>query len=155
MQSAWSKSALMRAVVQRVSQGRVVVDGQVVGEIGKGLVVLLGIKQGDSLRDVEYLAEKILQLRIFEDAQGKMNLSSLETNGALLVVSQFTLYGDCTRGRRPSYQEAAPPQEAEPLYECFRKKVQGSGLVVASGVFGAKMTVEICNDGPVTLILDS
>lgn len=145
----------MRAVVQRVKKGRVLVNGEVKGEIGPGLVVLVGVERGDGEGDVSYLAGKIANLRIFEDRQGKMNLSVLETGGEVLVVSQFTLFGDCRHGRRPSFSAAAPPDEAEILYERLVEELKNLGLVVATGVFQAYMMVEIYNDGPVTFLLDS
>ncbi|MDZ7372882.1 MAG: D-aminoacyl-tRNA deacylase [candidate division KSB1 bacterium] len=145
----------MRAVVQRVSQASVRVDGQVVAQIGKGLVVLAGIRVGDSRGDADYLADKILNLRIFEDQAGKLNLSALDVGAELLVVSQFTLYGDARRGRRPSFTEAAPPEQAKPLFDYFLDRLRLSPLRVEEGVFGAIMEVEIHNQGPVTIILDS
>ena len=145
----------MRAVVQRVSSARVTVEGSVVGEIGKGLVVLLGITHGDSAEKADWLAEKLVGLRIFEDDAAKMNHSLDEVGGAMLVVSQFTLYGDCRKGRRPSFIEAAAPEKAVPLYEAFIRAVQSLGVIVATGRFGAMMRVELVNDGPVTLIVDS
>ena len=145
----------MRAVLQRVTRATVKVEDEVVGEIGGGLVVLLGIAQDDTEQDVKYLAEKIARLRIFEDAEGKMNLSVMETGGALLVVSQFTLYGDVRRGRRPSWIEAATPEVAEPLYESFVKEARQYVERVATGSFRRMMQVELVNDGPVTILLDS
>lgn len=145
----------MRAVVQRVTRGRVTVDGDVVGEIGRGLVVLVGVGQADTAGDAAYLAEKIVNLRIFEDDAGKMNLSLIDVGGELLAVSQFTLYGDCRKGRRPSFSDAAPPAMAEDLYGEFVRAVRGAGVGVATGQFQAMMSVEIVNDGPVTLLLDS
>ena len=145
----------MRAVVQRVSRAAVRVDSNTVGEIGKGLVVLLGIRSGDTREAADYLAERVANLRIFPDADDKMNLSVKDIQGAVLAVSQFTLYGDVRRGRRPSFIEAAPPAEAEPLYEHFLATLRGHGLRVASGVFRAMMEVELVNDGPVTILLDS
>ena len=145
----------MRAVLQRVSEARVRVNGKIVGEIGRGLLVLLGVGQGDSEADVRFLAEKTAGLRIFEDAQGKMNLSVEETGGAVLVVSQFTLYGDCRQGRRPGFSAAAPPELADALYRQFVDGLQKRGLPVATGIFQAEMAVELVNDGPVTLLLDS
>ena len=145
----------MRAVVQRVSRAAVRVDSNTVGEIGKGLVVLLGIRSGDTREAADYLAERVANLRIFPDADDKMNLSVQDIQGAVLAVSQFTLYGDVRRGRRPSFIEAAPPAEAEPLYEHFLAALRGHGLRVASGVFRAMMEVELVNDGPVTILLDS
>jgi len=145
----------MRAVVQRVSRAKVTVDGKVTGEIFAGLVVLLGVSKRDLEPDADYLLDKILNLRIFEDEQGKMNLSLLETGGELLVVSQFTLYGDATRGRRPSFIEAAPPEAANALYEFFVEKAREKVVKVGTGQFQAMMDVELVNAGPVTIILDS
>ncbi len=145
----------MRAVLQRVTRATVKVEDEVVGEIGGGLVVLLGIAQDDTERDVKYLIEKIVHLRIFDDAEGKMNLSLLETTGALLVVSQFTLYGDVRRGRRPSWIEAAGPDVAEPLYESFVMEARRHIERIATGSFRRMMQIELVNDGPVTILLDS
>lgn len=145
----------MRAVVQRVKKSSVTVDGSIAGEIGKGLTVLLGVGQEDSDRDIDYLADKIINLRIFEDNNGKMNLSLLEVGGELLVVSQFTLYGDCRKGRRPGYDRAARPEAAKALYEGFVEKCRGFGVKVKTGIFQAEMLVDISNDGPVTLLLNS
>jgi D-tyrosyl-tRNA(Tyr) deacylase len=145
----------VRAVVQRVREAAVSVDGAVVGRIGRGLLVLLGVGVGDAERDAELLAEKVLHLRVFPDDAGQMNRSLIETGGGLLVVSQFTLYGDARRGRRPSYVDAAPPEEASRLYEHFVACVRPTGLPVATGVFRAMMDVALVNDGPVTLLLDS
>ncbi|MDK2835587.1 MAG: D-aminoacyl-tRNA deacylase [Thermosediminibacterales bacterium] len=145
----------MRAVVQRVSKGRVLVNTETVGEIQKGLVVLLGVNKNDQQSDAEYLVDKIINLRIFEDSNGKMNLSLLDVKGELLVVSQFTLYGDCRKGRRPSFIEAADPEKAEELYSYFIKKSLQYGLRVETGRFQEEMLLEIFNDGPVTLLLDS
>lgn len=145
----------MRAVVQRVVLGRVLVRDQQVGKIESGLVVLLGVKQGDTESDADYLADKICNLRIFEDSQGKMNLSLLEAGGAILLVSQFTLYGDARKGRRPSFSTAAVPEEALPLLETFVRKIRDRGVQVETGVFGENMMVEIHNDGPCTILLDS
>lgn len=145
----------MRAVVQRVKEASVRVDGQVVGCAGQGLLVLLGVGQGDVEMDAGYLADKVVNLRVFPDAAGQMNRSLLDVRGDLLVVSQFTLYGDCRRGRRPGYSDAAPPQEAERLYACFVDRVRASGLRVEQGVFRAMMDVSLVNEGPVTLLLDS
>jgi len=145
----------MRAVVQRVSEARVSVEGQVVGEINKGLVVLLGVGQDDDEKDIRYLADKIINLRIFEDEDGKMNISLLDVGGDLLIVSQFTLYGDCRKGKRPSYDKAARPDAAESVYNRFVEYCRGFGIKVETGVFQAMMMVEIHNDGPVTLLLDS
>jgi len=145
----------MRAVVQRVSQGSVTVQGQVVGQIQQGFVVLLGVGQEDGETDAKYMAEKIINLRVFEDAAGKMNLSLRDVHGSILVISQFTLYGDCRQGRRPSFTEAAPPGKARELYELFVEEIVRQGIPVATGVFQEHMTVSIENDGPVTLLLDS
>lgn len=145
----------LRAVVQRVSRGSVSVGGEVLGSIGPGFVVLLGVKTGDTEEDARYLAEKIANLRVFEDEEGKMNRSILEAGGEVLAVSQFTLYGDCRKGRRPSFTGAAPPSEAEALYERFVAFLRETGLRVATGQFQAMMSVEIINDGPVTMLLDS
>lgn len=145
----------MRAIVQRVVKGKVTVDERTVGEIGKGLVVLLGIGQEDGEKDIEYLADKIMNLRIFEDESGKMNVSLLDIQGELLLVSQFTLYGDCRKGKRPSYDKAARPEAARELYESFVRYCKGYGTKVETGEFQAMMQVKIYNDGPVTLLLDS
>lgn len=145
----------MRAVVQRVSRARVVVDGQVTGEIGAGLVVLLGVGRGDTSASAAYLAEKVAGLRIFDDDQGKMNRSLLEMGGAALVVSQFTLYGDVRRGRRPGFDQAAAPAQANQLYEEFVRELGAKGVRVETGVFQARMSVELANEGPVTILLDS
>lgn len=145
----------MRAVVQRVSRCRVTVDGSTVGEIGPGLLVLLGIAKGDAEQAADYLAEKIIGLRIFEDAEGKMNLSVQDAGGAVLVVSQFTLHGDVRRGKRPSFDAAARPEEAKRLYDYFVAKVRAAGLQCETGQFQAMMEVELVNSGPVTILLDS
>jgi D-aminoacyl-tRNA deacylase len=145
----------MRACIQRVSEARVSVDGQITGQIGRGLVVLLGVGQGDGDAEVAWLAEKIVGLRIFEDDAGKMNRSLEEAGGAMLVVSQFTLYGDCRKGRRPSCTSAAPPELAERLYESFVASVRSSGIEVATGRFREHMLVSLVNDGPVTLWIDT
>lgn len=146
----------MRAVVQRVTQGSVTVDGEVLGRIGQGFVVLLGIKESDTDAEAQWLAQKIANLRIFEDQEGKFNRSLLDIEGAALVVSQFTLYGDARRGRRPSFSEAAPPEVAAPLVERFAEFLRLQGVKkVEKGRFQAKMLVEIHNDGPVTIILDT
>lgn len=145
----------MRAVIQRVSQASVTVSGEVVGAIERGLLVLLGVAQGDTADDVHALADKVVELRIFEDDGGKMNLSLTEVQGSLLVVSQFTLLGDCRKGRRPSFIAAAPPELAEQLYQTFVAAVGVKGIPVATGRFRAQMNVALVNDGPVTLILDS
>jgi D-aminoacyl-tRNA deacylase len=145
----------MRAVVQRVSRAKVSVSGETTGEIGLGLLVLLGVGAGDTRREADYLAEKTIGLRIFEDAGGKMNLSVAEVGGALLVVSQFTLYGDARRGKRPSFDAAAPPEQARELYEYFVEKVRAAGLRCETGRFQETMQVELVNEGPVTILLDS
>jgi D-tyrosyl-tRNA(Tyr) deacylase len=145
----------MRAVVQRVSRARVRVNGQTTGEIGTGLLILLGVGQGDTAREADYLLDKIINLRIFEDAGGKMNLSLLETGGQLMVISQFTLYADCRKGRRPSFTDAAPPGEAQRLYDDFVTAARIRGLHVATGIFQALMEVELVNSGPVTILLDT
>jgi D-tyrosyl-tRNA(Tyr) deacylase len=145
----------MRAVVQRVTRASVSVAGGVVGRIGSGLVVLLGVAVGDAEKDAETLAERIVNLRIFPDDAGQMNRSVLDTRGGLLVVSQFTLLGDARKGRRPSFIDAAPPEEANRLYELFVSRARDSGLEIAAGVFRAEMDVELVNQGPVTILLDS
>ena len=145
----------MRAVVQRVTRASVTVDSEIVGEIRNGLVVLLGIAVDDTQADADYLAQKIAALRIFDDTDGKMNVSLTDSGGALLVVSQFTLYGDVRRGLRPSWSDAAPPEIAEPLYEYFVKKCRELVEKVETGSFRKMMLVELVNDGPVTLMLDS
>ena len=145
----------MRAVVQRVSRASVAVGGEITGKIGKGLLILLGVSAEDGESDALYLLDKIINLRIFEDAAGKMNLSLAETSGELLVVSQFTLYGDTRRGRRPSYIEAAPPEKANQLYEFFVTEARKQIGKVETGRFQAMMDVELVNDGPVTILLDS
>jgi D-tyrosyl-tRNA(Tyr) deacylase len=145
----------MRAVLQRVTRASVRVEGETVGEIEKGLLVLLGIAQDDTKQDALYLVEKVINLRIFEDEEGRMNLSVLDAGGALLIVSQFTLYGDVRRGRRPSWIAAAEPQVAEPLYEFFVHEAGRKLARVATGEFRRMMEVELVNDGPVTILLDS
>ncbi|HEY6347945.1 MAG TPA: D-aminoacyl-tRNA deacylase [Candidatus Angelobacter sp.] len=145
----------MRAVVQRVSRCRVTVAGETIGEIGAGVLVLLGVGKADGEAAAAYLAEKIIGLRIFEDDAGKMNLSVLEKHGAVLVVSQFTLYGDVRRGKRPSFDAAARPEEARRLYEYFVERIRAAGLRCETGEFQAMMDVELVNDGPVTIMLDS
>jgi D-tyrosyl-tRNA(Tyr) deacylase len=148
-------SRAVRAVVQRASEASVRVAGEEVGRIGPGLVVLLGVGKDDSERDAEILAEKVLNLRVFPDEAGQMNRSVLDEGGGLLVISQFTLMGDARKGRRPSYIEAAPPEEAERLYSHFVERLRPSGLEVATGVFRAMMDVALVNQGPVTILLDS
>jgi len=145
----------VRAVIQRVSQGKVTVDSEEVGAVGPGLVILLGVGQADSTNDIEYLVSKIVNLRIFSDDAGKMNRSLLDVSGEALIVSQFTLWGDCRKGRRPSFIEAAPPELAEELYLKFVERVKELGIKTATGRFGAMMRLHLVNDGPVTLILDS
>jgi D-aminoacyl-tRNA deacylase len=145
----------MRAIVQRVSRCRVTVEGRIVGEIGAGLLVLLGVGKRDTEAAVDYLVEKIIGLRIVEDGEGKMNLSVQDAGGALLVVSQFTLYGDVRRGKRPSFDEAARPEEAKRLYEYFVAKLRAAGVRCENGQFQAMMEVELVNSGPVTILLDS
>src|SRR5438445_12839522 len=145
----------MRAVVQRVKQARVEVDKAVAGEIGPGLLVRLGVAKPDAAADADFLADKIVNLRIFPDDAGKMNRSLIETGGALLVVSQFTLYGDCRKGRRPSFDNAAPAEQARTLYEHFVAVARRAGVRVETGVFQATMAVSLVNDGPVTLLLEN
>ena len=145
----------MRALIQRVTHASVCVDGQTTGKIDRGLLVFLGIGQGDGEAEVKTLADKIVHLRIFEDEVGKMNRSLLDMRGEVLVVSQFTLYADTRKGRRPSFVEAAPPDLAIPLYERFKAAIAAYGLKVANGVFGANMQVSLLNDGPVTIWLDT
>ena len=145
----------MRAVLQRVTRASVVVDGAEVGRIGTGWLVLLGVARGDVDADADWLADKVANLRAFEDDAGTMNRSALEVGGAVLVISQFTLLGHCRTGRRPSFIEAAEPAEADRLYRRFHERVAATGLTVATGVFRAQMQVELVNDGPVTLLLDS
>jgi D-aminoacyl-tRNA deacylase len=145
----------MRAVVQRVQRAKVVIDGESVGAIGAGLAVLLGVTHSDTPEQAHWLAEKVVGLRIFNDSDGKMNRDLAEVGGAMLIVSQFTLYGDCRKGKRPSFIDAAPPSVAIPLYEAFINAVKALGVPVATGRFGADMQVELVNDGPVTLIVDS
>ena len=145
----------MRAVLQRVSRAKVTVEGETVGRIGRGILVLLGVAGGDTEKDAIYLLEKTLNIRIFEDAAEKMNLSLLDVKGELLVVSQFTLYGDTRKGRRPSFIEAAPPEKANSLYELFMSEARKQIETVQTGRFQAMMSVELINDGPVTILLDS
>jgi D-tyrosyl-tRNA(Tyr) deacylase len=149
------RSQFMRIVLQRVKNARVDVAGETVGSIGAGLVVLLGVTQTDQPEDAEYLADKVVQLRIFPDEAGHMNRSLLDMGGALLVVSQFTLYGDCRKGRRPSFDHAAPPEQARVLYERFIQRLKSSNIAVETGVFQAEMEIHLINDGPATFILDS
>jgi D-aminoacyl-tRNA deacylase len=145
----------MRAVVQRVSRAQVTVTNEVVGKIGRGLLVLLGVTQADSEADADYLADKIAGLRIFEDENGKMNVDAASVNGEILVVSQFTLYGDVRRGKRPSFDAAAPPERARQIYEYFVDRIRAAGLPCQTGRFQEMMQVELVNDGPVTILLDS
>ena len=145
----------MRAVIQRVSWSQVVVDGKVVAQIGRGLLVLLGVGKEDNEKDVKFMLRKIPNLRIFEDEEGKMNRSLMEIGGELLLISQFTLYGNCRKGLRPSFEKAASPEQANQLYGLLLKTLREQGVKVQNGVFGAHMQVSLCNDGPVTIILDS
>lgn len=145
----------MRAVVQRVSRAKVTVDGEVIGEIGNGLMVLLGVSEDDTQDDASYLAEKVATLRIFSDDEGKMNRSLIDIGGGMLIVSQFTLFGDCRKGRRPSFIKAARPELADSLYRIFVVEVEGRGVSTATGKFQTQMAVELVNDGPVTLLVDS
>ncbi len=145
----------MKAVIQRVAEAGVEVGGETVGKIGRGILILLGVEKGDGEPDADWLAEKIVNLRIFEDEGGKMNLSVREIGGELLAVSQFTLAGNCAKGRRPSFDTAAPPEEANRLYECFVGNLRARGMKVETGVFQAMMQVSLVNDGPVTFILES
>ncbi|HXE91842.1 MAG TPA: D-aminoacyl-tRNA deacylase [Terriglobales bacterium] len=149
------KLGFMRAVVQRVKQASVAVNGEVVGAIGAGLLVFLGVAREDSEAAADYLAEKVAGLRVFEDAEGKMNRAAAEAGGAVLVVSQFTLYGDVRRGKRPSFDRAAPPAEARRLYEYFVERLRAAGLRCETGRFQEMMDVTLVNDGPVTILLDS
>lgn len=145
----------MRALIQRVASASCTVAGQVTGSIQKGILVFVAVHQDDGEKEAKWLADKVLGLRIFNDDDGKMNLSCLDIGGEVLVVSQFTLYGDCRRGRRPSYGHSAPPERAEPLYRRFVEYLQSSNLTVAEGVFQAHMEIRLLNDGPVTLIVDT
>ena len=145
----------MRAVVQRVSSSRVTVDERVTGEVKKGLLVLLGVTHDDTSKDVDYMVDKVTNLRIFEDENDKMNLSLKDIGGEVMAVSQFTLYGDARKGRRPSFSDAARPDVANPLYEEFVEKLRAQGITVGTGEFGAHMMVELTNDGPVTILLES
>ena len=145
----------MRAVVQKVSSSKVTVDGEITGQINEGLLVLLGVTHEDTSKDVDYMIDKTLNLRIFEDEDGKMNLSLKDIGGELLVVSQFTLYGDCRKGRRPSFSEAAKPEFANELYEEYVAKAKEQGIKVGTGRFRTHMVVDVTNEGPVTMLLDS
>lgn len=145
----------MRAVIQRVRRASVTINGAVHGKIGRGMVVLLGIHGNDTLTDLRWLAEKAVNLRIFDDEQGKMNLSLADIDAAMLIISQFTLYGDCHKGRRPGFSSAATPEIAEPLYRRFIEEIKNKHVKVATGIFQAAMEVELVNEGPVTLLLDS
>jgi D-tyrosyl-tRNA(Tyr) deacylase len=145
----------MKAILQRVSRARVTVEGRTTGEIGAGLLVLLGVRKGDTTAEAEYLLDRVVGLRIFSDADGKMNLSLLDCGGSLLVVSQFTLYGDTRKGRRPGFDAAAPPETAKALYEHFVSKARERGLKVETGEFQAMMSVELVNEGPVTFLVES
>ncbi|MCM3669950.1 D-aminoacyl-tRNA deacylase [Mesobacillus maritimus] len=145
----------MRVVVQRSKEAQVTVEGKVTGAIKSGFVVLVGVTHEDEQKDAAFLAEKIANLRVFEDENGKMNLSLLDVGGEILSVSQFTLYGDCRKGRRPNFMEAARPEQANILYEAFNSQLRTKGIKVETGVFGAMMDVQLTNDGPVTLIIDS
>lgn len=145
----------MRAVLQRVEHASVEVEGETVGTTGAGILVLVGVAKGDAHAQADYLADKILNLRIFSDDAGKMNRSVMEAGGGILVVSQFTLYGDCRKGRRPSFDDAAPPELARPLYEYFVARLRAGGVQVETGVFQAAMRVSLVNDGPVTFVLES
>ena len=145
----------MRAVVQKVSSSKVTVDEEVVGQINQGLMVLLGVTHDDTSKDVDYMVDKVTNFRIFEDEDGKMNLSLKDVDGEVLAVSQFTLYGDARRGRRPSFSDAARPEVANPLYEEFVEKIKKQGINVGTGQFGAHMMVDLTNDGPVTILLES
>lgn len=144
----------MKLVIQRVAKAKVVVRGQQVSAIGPGVLVLVGVTHGDTPKEAAWLANKLVNLRLFEDDEGKINRSLLETKGEALVVSQFTLYADCTGGRRPSFTQAALPEVAEPLYETFMDEVRKAGVAVQGGIFGAEMQVSLVNDGPVTLLLE-
>ena len=145
----------MRVVLQRAKRAEVRVAGDVVGKIDRGLMLLVGVTHEDTIEDAAYIAEKVANLRIFEDEQDKMNLSLLDVKGQILSVSQFTLYGDCRKGRRPNFMDAAKPEHAETIYEAFNEELRGKGIVVETGRFGAMMDVDFVNDGPVTLIVES
>jgi D-tyrosyl-tRNA(Tyr) deacylase len=144
----------MRLLIQRVSRASVTVDGEVVGRIGRGFLVLAGFRKGDEEAAIVKLAQKCLNLRVFEDDEGRMNRSLADVDGELLVVSQFTLYADCRKGRRPGFDQAMPPEEAERFYELLLNELKASGLIVRKGIFGAKMIIDLANDGPVTILLD-
>lgn len=145
----------MRGVVQRVKNAKVTVDNKTIGQIGHGILLLLGIEENDDINDIDYLSDKVVNLRIFEDENGKMNKSLIDVNGSILVVSQFTLLGDARKGRRPSFIAAAQPEKAVPLYEKFVEIIRAKGINAETGEFGAHMQVELTNDGPVTILLDS
>ena len=145
----------MRAVIQRVSHCKVEIEGKLYSEIQKGMLILLGIKDDDSKEDIDYLCNKILHLRIYEDEEGKMNRSILDTSGQIMIVSQFTLYGDCRKGRRPSFIKAAPPEAAAKLYDIFVQRMKERDLTIKTGIFQAEMNVILNNDGPVTILIDS
>jgi len=145
----------MRVVLQRVSRAAVRADGETIAEIGKGFLILVGVRNGDTEKEAEYLAEKCFGLRVFDDQEGKMNLAMAEVGGSVLAVSQFTVYGDCRKGRRPSFTNAAPSEVGEKLYEHFVSRLRDCGALVQIGKFGARMQVELVNDGPVTFVIDS
>lgn len=145
----------MKILIQRVSKASVKVDDKIVGKICKGFVILIGITHTDTEKEAKFLADKAVNLRVFEDQEGKMNLSLKDVSGEALVISQFTLYGDAQKGRRPSFTDVARPETAIPLYELFIREIMSSGIRVATGIFGAKMEVDICNSGPVTIMIES
>ena len=145
----------MRCVVQRVTEAAVRIDGELVGQAGKGFLLLIGVEVGDTAEDMDYIARKVPNLRIFEDENGKMNLSVKDEGGEILLISQFTLYGDCTHGNRPSFIAAARPETAQPLYEIVKEELIGYGIPVCTGVFGADMKIEQYNDGPVSILIES
>lgn len=147
--------SVLKAVVQRVSAANVTVDGEIVGEINEGLMILLGITEGDTEKDIEVIVNKLINLRIFEDDEQKMNLSLVDIGGSILSISQFTLYGDVRKGRRPSFSKAAPPEIAEKLYDTFNDYIKSLGVHVETGSFGAMMDVSLTNDGPVTFVIES